>query len=73
MTSTMEKEKLSYAQASQELEKLVELIRTDNTDIDTLVSRSRHAAELIDICRKHLLCSKEELDKVIESLNSQQQ
>ena len=51
-------EQLTYKQAIQELENIVQDLERDNQDIDTLCQRLMRATELVDFCRNRLnLCS----------------
>ena len=58
-------EQLTYKQAIQELENIVQDLERDNQDIDTLCQRLMHATELEDFCRNRLT---EESNKVKQTL-----
>ena len=47
-------EQLTYKQAIQELENIVQDLERDNQDIDTLCQRLMRATELVDFCRNRL-------------------
>lgn len=59
---------LTYAQALAELEKILTQLRADNTDVDTLVERTRRAAALLAECRARLTRTEEELASILEDL-----
>ena len=51
----MEREKLSYAEAMNELESIVERVEQNAMDIDDLTERLKRAQELVKFCRERLL------------------
>ena len=58
-------EQLTYKQAIQELENIVQDLERDNQDIDTLSQRLKRANELLAFCRGRLV---EVSDKVKQTL-----
>ncbi len=60
----------SYNLAVAELEKILESLRSDSCDVDTLTDRTRQAIELLKFCRSKLTTTEEELKKVLESLQN---
>lgn len=62
---------LTYAQALAELERILNSLRSDSTDVDTLAERTRTAAELLAFCRSKLTRTEEELEKVLANLNQE--
>ncbi len=60
----------SYNLAVAELEKILESLRSDSCDVDTLTDRTRKAIELLKFCRSKLTTTEEELKKVLESLQN---
>ena len=57
----MEREKLSYAEAMNELESIVERVEQNAMDIDDLTERLKRAQELVKFCRERLLKTEEEV------------
>lgn len=62
---------LTYAQALAELERILNSLRSDSTDVDTLAERTRTAAELLAFCRSKLTRTEEELERVLANLNQE--
>lgn len=58
-------ESLTYSQAMQELESIVQGLERDQQDIDTLSQRLKRANELLAFCRSRLV---EVSDKVKQTL-----
>ena len=58
-------ESLTYSQAMQELESIVQGLERDQQDIDTLSQRLKRANELLAFCRGRLV---EVSDKVTQTL-----
>ena len=58
-------EQLTYSQAMQELESIVQGLERDQQDIDTLSQRLKRANELLTFCRGRLV---EVSDKVKQTL-----
>jgi exodeoxyribonuclease VII small subunit len=63
---------LSYTQAVQELEKILNLMQSDNCDIDSLSQFTTRAAELLKACRERLMMTDKELQKILAELNPTQ-
>ena len=63
----------SYTQSLAELEKILNELRSDACDIDTLTTRTRRAVELLKFCRQRLTTTEEELRSILASLNSNDQ
>ncbi|MDE6301512.1 MAG: exodeoxyribonuclease VII small subunit [Muribaculaceae bacterium] len=61
---------MSYSESLAELEKIVAELRSDSCDVDTLVARTTRAAELLDLCRKSLTATEDELRRVLETLQN---
>lgn len=63
---------ISYQQALAELERIVKELQNDATDVDTMVARTRRAAELLALCRQRLTTTETELRTVLASLQQQE-
>ena len=61
----MEREKLSYAEAMNELESIVERVEQNAMDIDDLTERLKRA--LVKFCRERLLKTEEEVKSILSS------
>lgn len=58
----------TYTQALAELESILASMRSEVCDIDTLAARTSRAAELLEICRKKLTATEEELSQILQTL-----
>ena len=61
----------SYTQSLAELEKIVNNLRSDNCDIDTLAAQTKRAVELLNFCRRRLTTTEEELRTILDSLRQE--
>jgi len=59
----------SYAALLAELEKIVATLQSDNCDIDSMVSLTRRATEIITELRKRLTTTDTELREVLATLS----
>lgn len=55
---------ITYAEATKELEQIVERLRTGKVEIGELTPTVKRANDLIEECRRQLALTKEELDKI---------
>lgn len=62
----MAKKKLSYTEALNELETIVDKLEDDATDIDELTKLTHRATELINFCRDKLRNTESELKTNME-------
>lgn len=60
--------KLSYRQAVNELESILQTMQQDDCDIDNLGKLTRRATELISECRRRLIATDEELRSILATL-----
>lgn len=60
----MNKKKLSYETAMQELESIVDKVETGEMDIDNLSDSLRRAKELLTFCRERLTKVDDEIQKI---------
>lgn len=59
---------MKYSEALLELEEIVGSIENDTPDPDELMLKVKRAAELIQFCRKRLLNSETEINKILNKL-----
>lgn len=64
----MKEEKITYAAAKAEIEKIVKMIESDELDVDQLTKHVKRASELVEFCKKKLTETDKELQKVLEQL-----
>lgn len=58
--------KISYTEAMTEIESILSSLRGENIDIDTLAAKVARASELIELCRKRLYATEEEIKQLFE-------
>lgn len=61
-------EEMKYNEALARLEEILDRLRSDTCDVDTLVERTREAASLLALCRSRLTATEAELQEVLKSL-----
>ncbi|MCF0207711.1 MAG: exodeoxyribonuclease VII small subunit [Bacteroidales bacterium] len=59
-------ETISYADALEELEKILVDIESDTLDLDTLSEKVKRAAFLTKLCKQKLRSTTEEIDKILD-------
>lgn len=62
--------KPTYAEAMAELEQIVREIESENVDVDQLARRVARAKELITYCKGRLRQTEEEVNKVLEEIET---
>ena len=62
---------LSYSQSIAELENIVRMMQSDKCDIDSLTAYTRRATELLDMCRRRLTATEEQLRETLATLQQQ--
>lgn len=61
-------EKLTYAQAKDELEAIVASLESGESDMDTLTEKVKRAAVLIAFCKEKLTKTDGELQKILDEI-----
>lgn len=65
------KDKLTYAQAIEELEVIVSEIENEDISVDDLSLKVKRASILIGICKEALHTTEEEVKQILEELNQE--
>ena len=65
------KNHISYKQALEELEKIVDEIEKGEIDVDLLTEKVKRAAFLSQICKSKLKKTQEELDKLLNEIEKE--
>lgn len=60
----MAKREISYSEAMAEIEKILTKLRGESVDVDTLTTEVKRASELIEMCKKRLHATDEEVRKL---------
>ena len=64
----MAKKNISYAEAVQEIETILEQIETGELDVDDLAEKVRHASELLKICKSKLFSTEKEIENILKEM-----
>ena len=62
----MGKKELNYSEASAEIERILARLRSEEMDVDDLAAQVARATELIAQCKKKLLKSEAEVNRILE-------
>lgn len=65
----MKDEKITYTAAKAEIEEIVALIESDELDVDQLTKYVKRASKLVAFCKKKLIETDDELQKVLDQLS----
>lgn len=60
------KKELTYTEATVEIERILARLRSEEMDVDDLASQVARASELIAQCKKKLLKTETEINKILE-------
>ncbi|HWM93685.1 MAG TPA: exodeoxyribonuclease VII small subunit [Thermoanaerobaculia bacterium] len=66
--TTEEQPALSFREAMEELEGILERIEGEEIDIDRLAEELRRAAQLLDLCRGKIRKAEVEVTQIVQSL-----
>jgi exodeoxyribonuclease VII small subunit len=61
-------EAISYADAMQELEAILDELEGDELDVDVLAERVRRASELIKVCRSRINRAQDDVSRIVADL-----
>lgn len=64
-------EEQGYASAMRELEEILVEIEADDVDVDVLATKVSRAAELLEICRNRIDGARLQVERVVESLDTE--
>jgi len=62
----MGKKEFSYTEATAEIERILDRLRNEAMDVDDLAAQVARATELIAQCKKKLLKTEAEVNKILE-------
>ena len=62
---------MTYTQAVNELEELVKKMQDPECSIDNLSNYTKRSKELLDICRKKLTATDEELKRILADMSKE--
>lgn len=64
----MEKERLTYRTAMEEIESIVALLEGNKLDVDQLSEKVKRVACLVEFCQGKLRKTEEEVEKILASM-----
>jgi exodeoxyribonuclease VII small subunit len=64
----MNKKQISYNEALEELEEILEDIQDQKVDVDNLAAKVKQARELINICEQRIKKAEMEVERIKDSL-----
>ncbi len=64
----MTEKKPTYKEAITEIEEILGLMEREELDVDDLSAKVKRVSELIRMCRKKLLQTEEEIEKVLKEI-----
>ncbi len=62
----MEKTTITYTEASAEIEAILQRLRNEELDVDSLTREVTRATKLITLCKERLLKTEEEVNRIFE-------
>jgi exodeoxyribonuclease VII small subunit len=63
--------KITYTEAFNELQIILQQIENGEPDVDELAEKVKKAAELIKICKSKLYDTESEIEKILEDLDKE--
>lgn len=69
----MAKKNISYAEAVQEIETILEQIETGELDVDDLAEKVKQASELLKICKGKLFVTEKEIEKILKEMDKEEE
>jgi len=64
----MTKKPVKYSEAIEEVERIINQIESNELDIDELTEKIRRASELLKFCKQKLHFTEEEIQKIIDHM-----
>lgn len=62
----MKKKEITYTEATAEIERILTRLRSEEMDVDDLAAQVARATELIEQCKRKLLKTETEVNKILE-------
>jgi len=67
----MGKVDISYAKAIKQIEEILEKIENEELNVDELTANVKKAADLLKICKSKLHDTEEEIQKILDEINTE--
>jgi exodeoxyribonuclease VII small subunit len=68
----MEKKKITYKDAIEEIEEIVSLMENEELDVDDLTVKVKRAAQLLKFCKEKLYETENEVAKIMKDMEKEQ-
>ena len=68
----MAQKKITYTEAFNELQLILQQIESGEPDVDELTEKVKKAAELIKICKSKLYDTETEIEKILDDLGKEE-
>ncbi|NWF75337.1 MAG: exodeoxyribonuclease VII small subunit [Nitrospirae bacterium] len=68
-----EKKRMTYSQAIEELEKIINDMESENINVDVLTEKVKRASHLIKFCKGSLRTTEEEVKKALSEIDEKQE
>ena len=69
----MTKKNLSYSEAVDTIDEILQQIETGELDVDELAEKVKQAAELLKICRGKLFSTEKEVEKILKEMEGSEE
>ena len=66
----MDKKKLTYKEAIEEMETILEKLENEELDVDKLTENVKRISYLLQFCKEKLTSTEEEIQKIINNMDS---
>ncbi len=67
------KEEFSYQDAITEIETILEKMENEELDVDVLSSRIKRVSQLIKLCREKLHKTEQEVEKILDEMEKEEE
>jgi len=67
----MPRKKITYNEALQELESILECIQDQELDVDDLSSKVKRASELLSLCKQKLRATETDVEKILREMEEE--
>ena len=67
--TTDKNDEITYSLALEELQEIINVLESDQIDIDELAKKVERANELLQQCQKRLTSTQMQVEKIIQALN----
>jgi len=64
----MAKKKITYKEAIQEIEEIIEKIKNEEPDIDELANEVKRVSELLNVCKDKLYKAEKDVNNILDDI-----